>query len=499
MNKKVLISGFLVLSLLLSQPLTAFAAKPLPDFGRRIVSGQLNVSLNPATRVASNIQAGTNNIELATFDLSAVKENINIVKLGVRIGGTINAGAVKNARLVDNNGVTIFGPTAAANRTGLFTFVQNATVLRDSRLTLKFIVDIDQSAANGARVTASIPSASAIVAIGGQSRRLIIPSGRFPVTGNPMTVSQIVIVNAGSLNVSNNPTLVAGEIPVGTMDAAIMKINLTASDIEDVELRGLTVKLTGPNVRNNLGIVKFINESTNAVIYTTAIVNADGTVGGNFGSFLTIRHGATAIIRVTADIRAGNLGDTVRCEVENAAAINAIGRSSGEAVEIIGEFPVIGPTMTLLADSELVVALSVQSPVGRLSAGHDISLAAYDFIADNEEILVRDVKVKISSTNVANIQRVSFWVDNNLVYSGVPRILDNQTVEVGGALNSNFTVQRNWRKTLFVKADLMDGQPGDVIRVQIKRAEDITAVGLVTATISRIIGPFPLFGNTLMY
>jgi len=636
MNKKVLVSALMVVSLFL-QPLTAFGA--FTKLAPIVQVGQLNVSVSPLTRVASNIQAGTNGAELATFDFVAVRENILIRKIGVQIGGSVDVTKIKNGRLVDNQGRIVFGPIVNGNGLGFFTFVGNLTVQRNSRLSLKFLADVNQDAANGATVRAYIPAAASFLAIGGASGNRIQPTGIFPVTGRTMR-----IVNQARMAVSFDSSFSNQTYIAPSLNVVLARFVVQAPADRDIELRQLRVKIDGFE-----GLIAF-ESSDGRQLFASVVPSPDGFFGGELHTYKTIRRNGMEVITVkantsfageyrvsidgpadvgavglpngeviqavgnfpvsgpqisiingTLNVTAGNLagqaisvgqdrtlaafdftavtsedimihelklnfagnpalissvkivrqdtnellyqgsivggqldavffnanvivpkggrltlvikGDVtdqfinpadnnraMSFSIQSANDIEVMGMASGMLLNAQGNFPILGPVMTLpapvIADNDLRVSLSGAQLGGRLVAGIN-TLAAFDLGAGSEPLQIRNLKVKLASNNFANIRNVTFVIksgmDEQVVYSGVPTMLGANMAEVGGALNIDLGEYST--KTLLVRAEIVMVNMGDVIQVQIERAEDISAFGMISAEFADVQGIFPMRAN----
>ncbi|MFA6520945.1 MAG: hypothetical protein WCT53_00990 [Candidatus Gracilibacteria bacterium] len=494
MNKKVLLSALMVVSLFL-QPLTAFGA--FAKIAPIIQVGQLNVSVSPLTRVASNIQAGTNGAELATFDFTAVRENILIRKIGVQIGGSVDVTKIKNGRLVDNQGRIVFGPIVNGNGLGSFTFVGNATVQRNSILSLKFLADVNQGAANGATVRAYIPAAASFLANGSVSGNRILPTGRFPVTGRTMTIVNVPpVVQAGSLNVTSDLSLPPfSTVIAGTRDVTLMKINFTASNVEDIELRRLRLKVNG--VRDNdVMMISLIKDSDGTRIYSAAAV--DGAMNADMARFITIQKGTTEVVSVRADLSANSSPAQIQVEVENPADVTGIGSASAAQAQIFGNFPVRGSQISVIDNGTLTVTagdLAAQT----VTAGQDRTLAAFDFTAANEDMMIRELKLNF----VGNPALVS-WV--KIVRQDTNELLYQGSI-VGGQFdarffNANVVVPKGGSLTLIIKGDITDQfiNPGDNDRsmsFSIQNADDVVAMGVMSNMVIFAQGNFPITGPVM--
>ena len=234
-----------------------------------------------------------------------------------------------------------------------------------------------------------------------------------------------------------NNTINTGSVPMGGSNIELLALDITASDVEDVKISGLTAYHTGHGDErdiDSIGVFDGYNQAGGSKSFS----GDDDMATLNLGSEeIVIKAGETKTIfvkaQIIAPVCADNTGAEVPCEGNNldivvapafavghgvqiltAEGIQAYGVETGGKVAVSGSFPIAGP----------------QREIANFSVG---GLAVSYENIDNETIEVGTTKAKLAHLKVEANGVEDVW-------------LKNLTVELNGVDDGNIA-------NLFVEID----------------------------------------------
>ena len=446
------------------------AAQVTVSTGSLTVSGATTVS-------AQNIAINLANQPLGGFTVEVKGEQISVGKIIFHFMATSTSGtgstgvagtAITNISLYDANGAVVAGPAdgvTVKNGDGKVTFTDTVTFPIGTAV-YQLKGKLSTTFVNNNTVQASTtPSADWTTVKGLTTGNSITPSSAV-VTANQMTVK------SGALSVSVSTVPIAQNVIAGVQQF------LFANYILDGTGSGEDLRLTNIPLAYDFSDGGAAADVTNCKLYDgTTVVNTSGinpSAAASSTSFtftgngLIISKGTSKTLALKCDVIAGAAASSKYAwglggdDGDNGAHSNdwtgVSGLTSGQTIAQTANDSA-GQYMTASTGGTLAVILDSNSPAYKLvSAGQTgVELAKVKFSATNEDIDLKQVAIKLSSTATNTPidlvgRQVTLWDGSLQVGTAIFPTGDNATssqIAVG-----SFRVPRDGARVLTIKGDI---------------------------------------------
>lgn len=417
-------------------------------------AGNLTVSKATDSR-SSNVGANSDDIALATFDVKASGEDIEVQKLNfcvTKAGGATNLrGTIK----VTAAGQTVFS-TDASNAdnyncaTGGNTGYLSSYVTVKAGTTAKFVVVGSTSAS---AVAASSYAASIFNASYKLTSSNTITNSTASYAGNT------IAVEATTLTVSANGAFNATNIVKGQSQAKIGSFNIQASNADDINVNTVIVDLTavgagGLTGVNNLTLKNGAKQLGNVISNPAATGNSFSVNSGD----LKVTKNSTVTVDVYADITSAVTATSVQAiisanKITGVGATNSVTvtapsvAASNSAVNVVGN-----GTLTVVNDS--------QTPGKQvLVAGMtNVNIFQLQLKADNNEDIRVDKLTLAADAATTGITDLGKDLLNVKLYDGATQLGGSVTFVGGATAAAKFTglgyvVPKGATKIITVRVD----------------------------------------------
>ncbi|MFN7160957.1 MAG: S-layer homology domain-containing protein [Candidatus Gracilibacteria bacterium] len=265
------------------------------------LSGSAASTINPGTLILSRsttspsgeISNGADDTVLAEFKVEAFGEDIEIRGGDLTLDWTVANPTTGTVRLMTSSGQTLHSVTSTEFADGVAesatTFNSSYTVKAGSTTTLRVVANINESAANGSTIIASLENL----------RYKRLSSNQFSTTtgdadGNSLTVS------TATVTVSKNTSTASEDVVAGGVSQAIGSFNVKATNSGNVNIT--SVKL---NVAHSEHITNLKLKNGNTFLGTAIAAPAATNNNFSFAGQLVIPAGQTVTLTAYADIKTG--------------------------------------------------------------------------------------------------------------------------------------------------------------------------------------------------
>ncbi len=384
---------------------TSFASGYASDGYFKMKSGSLTLAKASASK-SGNISAGASDVELASFDVTAVGEDMEIRKIGVQITSSGPAVALSgNLKLVTSDGETLltFGADTATD--ALYTTAgsqrslsQYWTVKSGQTKQLKVVGNISTNAT----------STSYTVGVGNfYAKRMstLDFSDNLPSSSNLGVTGNSVTVQSTNLTLTKDTTMGNKNLAPGSSGAIIGQYVAQAGSAENVRLTNVNILFTtdgteagSPDVVKNLEL--WAGTSTAAMAKVGSTVNTAATSSNSFAFDLAIAANTSRIIQVRANLDSnGTSGHAVTTQV---GSFNYIGVNTNNTTSDTTTDPT-GQTMTLTAANVLITAASDTTTVSsiRTPGATAVQVAKWKVEAQNEAVTLNRITFQPVGTSAA--------------------------------------------------------------------------------------------------
>lgn len=303
------------------------------------------------------------------------------------------------------------------------------------------------------------------------------------VVNNPAQQSSTVVPPVtpvgGGLSVGlSAETPAAGTIAGTTVYNNMLKVTLNATGA-DVKVKGLTVTRTGLIANSSVAGVSVWDAAGNRHGDVMSSFSSDNKVTIGFGTYpIVVTKGVPTTLTVAfniADVSSGTVGATVA----SAADVQTDGT-------VVGTFPVVGNTMSVVSGSTLanatVIAVSpggisssdsaISSANGNVEIGETKEIAKYKFTQanGNSDVVVSKMTFYVQGTaKDKDLQNFEVLAPDNTVL-GKTEFMSDRYVTVN--FDKPYTVPKSTNRTLTLRATIADGS-GNWFRIQVQNDYDL--------------------------
>lgn len=473
---------------------TTIAALNTPPAVISVNAGSMTVVKGVTTPATGNIAPGTDNVKLASWDVTVRGEALRATSSVFNLIGTMQARHVTSCVLRDKDGTAVGGPVNHSFTTNDATTLTAAapTVTFSSTITypvgtntywLNCNISASATGTVTARIFDGVTANSTVLAMTGVSTGNSVAAasinGGTPaatVAGNTQTVQ------AGALAVTNLSTPPLQTVVVGAQSVHVASVNLSAAT------SGENARVTALTITDTLGATAAIGDMVNVRLTaedgTTLLAPsqnpAAAAIAFTLTSPLVIEKGKSVTVKLYADISASaTIGatETHTFAVGNtagAANVTVAGVATGATITP-GAAASAGQVVTLAAGGTLSTSADSSTPTsGIVVAGKSgVTLSVYRFTGLNESIQLRRLVITRTSTTGSDADIAKLYL-----YDG-DTLLGNAVLSGGTATfditDKNFSVDRFGNpKKLTLKGDfnttLAGATSGDDLRFDLTAA-----------------------------
>ena len=428
----------------------------------KMKSGSLTVS-KALTSPSGNTSPSAQNVVLATYDLRANGEKLEIQKMGVQID-IVNASASTTGTLFVKDAATgetylsisadtaslqvVAAPTAATlltNQRNLSTYI---TIESGQSKTIQVVATVPSTATSGVNYTANV----------GQfytkrySTNDYTDLAATAYTGNQITVSAV------ALTVTKNAAYSDFSKSNGSSGVKLAEFVLQASNADDINVNTITLNLAGTTTDvQNLRIQKSDGTQLGNSVGSPSATGNTYTISG-----FTINKAQSVALGIYGDIASGAVAAGTTTVSIASSGISATGVSSSVAVTGAADGAVAGQIVTI-ASPTLTITKDSDSPISRIiingQTGVEVGRIKLEATAENIHLKKITLMAVSASTTwwtatatPANISKIYLYDGATLLNSGGTSLVSGSSTISG----IDVTVPQNDSKVLSVKIDSAD-------------------------------------------
>lgn len=304
------------------------------------------------------------------------------------------------------------------------------------------------------------------------------------VVNNPAQQSGSVVPpvtnpTGGSVTVGlSAETPAAGTLAGTTVYNNMLKVTLNATGA-DVKLKGVTVTRTGLIANSSVAGISVWDAAGNRHGDVLSSFSSDNKVTIGFGTYpIVVTKGVPTTFTVAfniADVSSGTVGATIT----SAADLQTDGT-------VVGTFPVVGNTMSVVSGSTLanmtVIGVSpggidssdsaITSATGNVEIGETKEIAKYKFTQanGNSDVVVSKMTFYVAGTaKDKDLKNFEVLAPDNTVL-GHTELMSDRYVTVN--FDKPYTVPKSVNRTLTLRATIADGS-GNWFRIQVQNDYDL--------------------------
>ncbi len=406
-----------------------------------VSSGDVMVSLNPATPAASTLATGSAYNKVLVVDVKAGSSDATVTGLEVTRTG-----------LLSNTNVA--GVSAWVNGSRIGNVAQSLT--SDGKATISFGTTPLQIKAGETKTVTVALNIKAGVYSGtvGLTLSKVVAGGT--VTGAPVASAVHSVVDGSQALVQYNVTAIA--VGGGSTEAAAVSLDIGQStevakfkveqsnSKEDLVVEGMNVFVEGSVADGDLDTFQVVSQEGNVLASATA--SSGRYVNFKFTSPYTIPQGSSRFFTVKATVSQGkyNSSRTFSAKIRDDFDVVAKGATTGNYV-LAGSLPST-QYWYKVREGNVTVAKSTDSRSQSAAPGiDDVVLATFDVKASGEDIEFQKLNFKVNSYastgSTANLRgTLKLTVDGQTVYSTDAATATNYTTGANpGYLSTYFTVK----------------------------------------------------------
>lgn len=408
----------------------------------------------------SNTVRYTSDFTAPTTEFSPDANTVVLYHFNEGSGTTINNASIAyysvgDAELRDNS--TFVQSTKISNSSIRIT-TPNQTIAAGGSVDWLLAYDVNSAPSNGETFRARITDLYGVDASGESSSQNIAPSASFPLNGNTMTVSN---VGAISMQVGSN-TPSASEIPNNTQSKAMLQMQVTAANIEDVAIQSFTFKASGSGDDaadlDSVTVAKDLNDNgtyddgVDEVISTSygTYASNNGTTTINVVDTLT-KNTSQNYLAVYYFDATGTASDdeTFSVEISTNTGIGATGVTSSTTPNRSGA-PVTGQTMTINNAPKLTLSPGSFNPGDEniSNTAQNVAMIQFNLAASQKET------IKLTSIKFIDIGT-----------GDVNTALNTGDVRLYRDINNNGTLETGTDTYLGAGGSYITGDPGNALSV----------------------------------
>ena len=333
---------------------------------------------------------------------------------------------------------------------------------------------------------------------------------------NETTIAGEQLYAVGSISAElGSKTPIAGNVSseVDLTYLPLMQLNFTASDVEDVNITGITITWNGSktnptgirnvtviNDTNNNGIYDSVDTILNSTDFSPVFTNSKVWLNLTPNGNLIVRKGTTANMLITVNTTSSNLDndETLAINISNPYTdYNATGISSGRNITDYNT-STISSAIKTAKFTGIINVYGIPLATNKVVKGaqSNVTLLGLRFNATKEDMDINWIKINASGTvneanNITNIRLVNDTNENGAYDVGVDSIIPTTSTPSITSENGNATLYPSppivvnavvgYRKILFI-ADITDKfEPGQWINFSLQDPKtDYKATGNIS-------------------
>lgn len=442
---------------------STFTATGAADGYFKVREGSLTLSKS-ANSASGNVSAGATSVELGSFDVTAVGEDMEIQKIGVGIttsGPNMSMPLTGNLRLVAENGDTLVSFAASSAGDALYTggsqrsLSQYWTIPSGKTVKLRVIGDI--------RTTAT--STGYQVKIGNFYAKRIASQNFVdgqPTSSNVGTSANVVTVQSNNLTLAKHTAQGNATVSAGSKSVVLGQFVVQAGSAEAVRLTNLVLKNSGtePGVKNLRLLMGSSTASMSSIGLSTDISSPsasssnsfsfDGAIAGN-----TIPANGIRIIQVLGDVEssASNAG-TFIWTVDSHTYIGSV---TNNPTTVDTDYT--GQTMTVGAVNVIISAINDSETASEIKLPSSVAdvMGKWTIEAQNENVSLDRITFFVTRPDGSTKSDAAEYGTLSLYDASAPSTPIAQTSFVGGTgvrfdKTAMLTVLAGQTKTLVLKS-----------------------------------------------
>lgn len=377
---------------------SSFTATAASDGYFKVREGSLTLSKSQASK-SGNVSAGATDVELASFDVTAVGEDIEIQKIGVGITTSGPTMALTgNLRLVADNGDTLAQFAASSASDALYAGGSQRNLSQywtiPSGQTKKLYVRGD--------INTNATSTGYLVSIGNFYGRRVSSQTYMeeqPTSSNVGTSANTVTVQASNLTVSKDTSVGNSTISSGSTGVVLAQFVVQAGSAKGIRLTSLTVSSTGDAFVSN-GSLKnlkvMMGDTAASLTQVGTTVSSPSTSSNSFTidntAVGTVAANGLKLVRIVGDVSASVSSGSY---VWGISSYNYIDVTTNNVQT--GD-PVLGQTMTVGAANVIISAVNDTSTASkvRTASSAPVQLGKWKIEAQNEDVVLNKITFYVS-------------------------------------------------------------------------------------------------------
>ncbi len=377
---------------------SSFVATGAADGYFKVREGSLTLSKSQASK-SGNVSAGSTDVELASFDVTAVGEDLEIQKIGVGITTSGPTMALTgNLRLVADNGDTLAQFAASSASDALYAGGSQRNLSQywtiPSGQTKKLYVRGD--------INSNATSTGYLVSVGNFYARRVSSqtyAENLPSSSNVGTSGNTVTVQASNLTVSKDTSVGSGTVSAGRTGVVLAQFVVQAGSAEGVRLTNVSVSSTGDALIVNGGVKNLklmMGTSTASLTQVGATISAPATSSNAFSIDNTtvgsVPANALKVVQIVGDVSSAVSSGSY---VWGLSSFTYIGLSTNNPQT--GD-PVLGQTMTVGAANVIISAINDTTTVSKLytPSTAPVQLGKWKVEAQNEDVTLNKITFLVS-------------------------------------------------------------------------------------------------------
>jgi hypothetical protein len=259
-------------------------------------------------------------------------------------------------------------------------------------------------------------------------------SGSFPIKGNIMSLSSI---DAGDLTFAFGS--VNGSVKIGEEQKEVAEFDLTASDVEDVAFKDIT--LTNEGSANSSALDNFKLYIGGDVVAETASTDSD-EVTMTLDEPYMIEDGETETFTLKADVQ-GETGEDIEYQLDSLEDITGEGQKYGYYVTVLPDDGTLSgengnATLIDIETGDLAVTEADDNPSAQDAARDqsDVTFLKAELQAENQPLTVTDYTVDINASSLSGATSSENYIENVTIYLDGERVAGPEDVSFSGESTS---------------------------------------------------------------
>ncbi|MBI3190124.1 hypothetical protein HYZ41_00310 [archaeon] len=399
-------------------------------YGTSAITGiDKQVTMNPA---------GTNNIAVVVYNITAMGEAVNLSYLNITRLGTATAadiaavGVYNNSVTTSATGSTLIGWNSSSPSGLVYSFSGTpiVTVAAGSNQHIIVVFNLSSSAIGGRTFGANIATAN-LTMVGGTTNNAIVPT----VTSTASSTSTISTLNITGINKLGATT------DIGATNVVVMVYNITSSS-EQMNLTAINITRTGTAVDGDIVAVGLYNNTADTVLANSTLLrwNTSSPVNGvyNFtgASLLNISSNSFQHLLVVFNISSSATGGRTFGISLGSTNMSITSGTSGYSVtpqtltSAGSNISTIAGTLTITGTTRVAATTAIETK--------NITVVTFNISATSEQMNISEILItRTGNINDGDIASVSLYNDtiNDGVFNGTETLLSIKTTSSSGKYN----------------------------------------------------------------